>query len=494
MDEDMGETGNPTIIEELEYSRPDTFDDLIAGIPMDVDEDASSHGLHVPPRIALSKDRPYSGLSTGLNTLETWKEQFEEGNATHERFSQWKVLFLNSESRLTACDTTEFENEPFLGTAGTLHHALLEDDSGKEEQFRDAFKETFGMDIALDYSGMKELCFRIATDFDDLPDHPRELHAVIHDYPKLDDQGEGFRSFASIVLSLLFSEGRVVLLDEPEAFLHPEQARTLGNWIAEHSESIPGQVLLATHNSNILSGILNRTQEVTICRLSRSEDSTSYYRMPEEVVSELGKDPLLSSQEILRGIFHRGVVVCEGDSDSTVYRSVAVNQLNNSDLLFVHAHDKTRIDRVVGALSRGNVPVVGIADIDVLKGDDFEDIIRAMNPELEPESLFRLRRTVDEEIREADSGWSAVKNGGLSNSPTEVREDLEDLLDEAREHGLFIVPVGELEDWFGIGKNKSASDKVVDALEKIDDGTADSRLIEFIENIDQYLSEEYGRL
>ena len=52
-------------------------------------------------------------------------------------------------------------------------------------------------------------------------------------FQTLDEQGDGFRSYVGVVLSVLLSEGRTILLDEPEAFLHPMQARRLGAWLAE---------------------------------------------------------------------------------------------------------------------------------------------------------------------------------------------------------------------------------------------------------------------
>ena len=42
-------------------------------------------------------------------------------------------------------------------------------------------------------------------------------------------QGDGMRSFASVVLHLLATvTPSILMLDEPEAFLHPPQARLLG--------------------------------------------------------------------------------------------------------------------------------------------------------------------------------------------------------------------------------------------------------------------------
>ena len=49
----------------------------------------------------------------------------------------------------------------------------------------------------------------------------------------LDSQGDGMRSFATVLLYVLVADNHSIqFLDEPEAFLHPPQARLVGELIA----------------------------------------------------------------------------------------------------------------------------------------------------------------------------------------------------------------------------------------------------------------------
>lgn len=483
------------VIEQVRLDTSGNLEDFLDGIPITIDEDASLE-LQVSPRVAPSKEHSYSGLHSNSSNLEYWEEWFNEGD--HDKLlrniAHWKVMFLDPESRLSSSATAEFESAPFGNAPRTLLHALLADEDGKEEQLRDAFSSTFDQDIVLDYSGMESICFRIGEEFDDLPEHPRKLNQELEEYPKLDAQGEGFRSFVSIVLSLLFSSGRVVLLDEPEAFLHPEQARRLGNWIAHHFEAIPGQVIIATHNSNILSGILSRTSDLSIIRLNRTGDNTYYHKMPADIVDQLRNDPLLSSQGILNTIFHRGVVVCEGDSDSIIYRTVAMAELNNAELFFIHAHDKTRIDRVSGLLNSGNIPVAAISDIDILKNETFDDVLQVLGTGSGLDEYNRRRERINDAIQSSTDGWYKVKNTGKTGAPGIVQGDLKELLEDAKNQGLFVVPVGEVEDWFGLGKNRSSAEMAIEAVERIKAGDTSEELVEFIMEIESYLNHEYDRL
>ena len=90
------------------------------------------------------------------------------------------------------------------------------------------FQDAFKMEIKLDYSSLQILVFRIAKHFEEIPIDPRQAFPILKNYSELDIQGDGFRSFVGVTLSILLCKDRIILLDEPEAFLHPAQARTLG--------------------------------------------------------------------------------------------------------------------------------------------------------------------------------------------------------------------------------------------------------------------------
>ena len=66
------------------------------------------------------------------------------------------------------------------------------------------------------------------------------------------------RSYASVILHLLAPiTPSILLLDEPEAFLHPPQARLLGEIIAAERPS-RAQLVVATHSPDVLHGLMNR--------------------------------------------------------------------------------------------------------------------------------------------------------------------------------------------------------------------------------------------
>ena len=62
---------------------------------------------------------------------------------------------------------------------------------------------------------------------------------------------------AGILLASECASFLVLLIDEPEAFLHPPQARRLAAALARTAKSLGRQVILATHSTDIIQGALS---------------------------------------------------------------------------------------------------------------------------------------------------------------------------------------------------------------------------------------------
>ena len=190
----------------------------------------------------------------------------------------------------------------------------------------------------------------------------------------LKDQGDGMRSFANVILRLLAPmTPTILMLDEPEAFLHPPQARLLGELIArEHSSR--ALLFLATHSPDVLGGLLNVAPErLRVLRIHRRRNVNYVRELDKEQAKAIGKDPLMKFSSVLAGVFHQRVIVCESDSDCLFYSSLIdlpeINGGENPDVLFVHANGKHRIKKLVRALVDLGVQVDAIVDIDILNSE-----------------------------------------------------------------------------------------------------------------------------
>lgn len=290
--------------------------------------------------------------------------------------------------------------------------------------------------------------------------------------PKLHDQGDGMRSFASILLDTFTSVHSITLIDEPEAFLHPPQARVLGKMLAKNNPN-DRQLFISTHSEDFLQGLLDADNEnVTVIRINRVNDINKMSVLQNDKIEKLWSNPILRYSNILSGLFHEKVVVCESDYDCLFYQAVinAVFGHKNEiapDVLFTHCGGKHRIKDIVAALKAVNVPVVAICDFDLLNSKpDFKAIIEAYGLDWNM-SLETDMKTIYDGMNAKTDAWKNIKKigkAGFTGDEPSAYEKVEAL---CKSVGLFIVPFGEIE-CFDKTINKEKKDWVYHVLENYD--------------------------
>jgi hypothetical protein len=88
-------------------------------------------------------------------------------------------------------------------------------------------------------------------------------------------------------------------------------------------------------------------------------------------IKSFWNDPILRYSNILSGLFHSKVVICESDADCRFYQAImnakydGANEIS-PDILFTHCGGKQRLKTVIGALSSLDVKVLAVSDIDIL--------------------------------------------------------------------------------------------------------------------------------
>jgi hypothetical protein len=395
-------------------------------------------------------------------------------------------------------------------------------------KLRNAFRTAFAMDIAIDWAAMRRLYLKIGPQFGEIPDTLAELDALLSNAQELSQQGDGYRSFAGVALAVLAFPNRLLLLDEPEAFLHPAQARALGRWIARESANRPAQIVVASHSADFLLGVISEAPAATVIRLNRGSDGTQFHVVPPTTSAGLIQSPLLSSQPVMDSLFHRGVVVCEGDPDRAIYQTVLhkfLGDLGGENLLLIHSNGKDAIKTPVTMLREAGTPVCAIVDIDVLNSKkSLSDIVEALTGspatdrmgELRDSLAQKVEQSTDEELMKelraavedwqknehtdlrvarkalvatarTKSSWEALKANGISYFTDEARAQADELFGLLQEVGLFVVPNGELEGWMklGIAKGQRWSRA---ALERLHAGNCPDDLRSFMKKALDFVS------
>lgn len=340
----------------------------------------------------------------------------------------------------------------------------------------------------------------------------KEYRAALIALDRLQDQGDGMTAVLGLLVPVICGRQNIALIDEPEAFLHPPQARVVGELLGQLSVERDMQILLATHDRNVLIGLLQSRVPVTVVRLDRSTLPTSVHILDYEQVRNLWDDPVLRYSNLLDGLFHHAVVLCEAERDCTFYSASLDTASEHSklsfspgDILFVPSGGKDGFHGMVKALKAVSVPVTAIPDIDLLDDKSklrllFEamggywrqidssyniatqkfhqprrevtnaQILNALQAALSPKLAEKydsnMRETLRAAMRIDPSPWAELKQYGMDAFQGQARTEATKMLERLRAVGLVLVERGELENLAPSVESKKGKNWINEALQK----------------------------
>jgi AAA15 family ATPase/GTPase len=370
-------------------------------------------------------------------------------------------------------------------------HFLQKNDT-LEKAFSEYFQQAFGLDLIVHRNAGSEVPLYVGIAPTIQHGEDRLSESYQNELEKLDllhKQGDGMRSFVGVLLHAFISHKSIFFIDEPEAFLHPPQARLLGKMLAKDLPT-DRQLFLATHSTDFLKGLLDsNNSNLKIIRIQRDGQHNNISVLKNSEINAIWSDSLLRHSNVLDGLFHSQVIICESDSDNRFFSAMlsAVNEEQGKlspDTLFLHCGGKHRIPTIIKALKQLNVVIKIITDFDVLNdvnplkeiyeqsGGNWVDVendwkivkaaIESKRPELETSELKNEIDTIftstterimpkdkigliQKSLRKA-SAWSHAKSIGKSFIPSgDAIIAFEKIQTCFKEKGFFIVEIGELE-------------------------------------------------
>lgn len=181
----------------------------------------------------MGRFNPSGQLETATLNKHTLNNQF------HNKDKRWITSqFLRFfQIRLDGRTRFDLTNDRSTGDlAGVpqniLAHIFQDDDLRRE--LRDIVYDAFGLYFVIDPLNGGQLRIRLSStapthDEQSLGKQAREFHKrAIY----IKEGGDGVQAFVGIVSAVRSGDYRLILIDEPEAFLHPPLARKLGQQLA----------------------------------------------------------------------------------------------------------------------------------------------------------------------------------------------------------------------------------------------------------------------
>lgn len=434
------------------------------------------------------------GVSMLNGTVELHRIENLWNDCHKDGLSSLTNFFLRSIStmdRLTAADPKR--RVSIIREA--LEHPLHFIDANEELEFllSHHFKRAFGTDLIAHRGAGSDILLVCGN----RPEPAEQQDRISIDYlRKLDSfdrihlQGDGVRSFVGVLLHTLIAPTSCVLIDEPDAFLHPPQARQMGRLIADGLPT-ESQLILSTHSADLVRGLLDSgNKRIRVVRIVRDGNRNRICELSNDSLHDLWNDPILKHSNVIEAVFHRRAIVCEGEGDCWFYAAMMAALEDHHDMsdvsetMFLSAGGKDGIPKIVAALSALSVPVAVIADFDILRSSaildtlathlafdwqgvksDLKLVVSAINDSKPELNTDEVRRQISEtlqkvksvglpdqalneitKILQLGSSWSKVKDTGVLFVPQgQASQTCQSLLGQFEAAGLFIVPVGQLE-------------------------------------------------
>jgi hypothetical protein len=478
----LTKTNNPSpVVRSIEIEKVGTTDEFLTWV--------DHWTVATKPTQQTERVHVGHGQSVHRNSAKFHWDQDRDGLG---QITRWFCDLLDAEGRLSIVNPPE--NIALINAAPTHPIHYLQRDDAVEKSLSDQFRRAFGADLVVHRNAGRVVPLLVGDRPVPQPGEDRVSRTYVERLerlPQLHEQGDGMRSFAGVLLATSVGVESILLIDEPEAFLHPPQARLLGQMIVGHKKDAQ-QLFVATHSTDVLRGMLNQlTAAVEVLRVVRRGNSNTLFKLSTEEVRELWRDPLLRYSEALDGLFHDAVIVCESDSDCRFYAAISdVLQESNpteqstASILWTHCGGKARIPTLVRALRGVDVPVIAVVDFDALREEPslraiveslggewsaysslwkkMQAGIESMRPTLDRSEIWKelerilaasderwltsLSRDQIQAVLRKSSPWSSLKTAGLSMVPAgDASAAGRELLSKLRELGIFVVDCGELE-------------------------------------------------
>lgn len=336
--------------------------------------------------------------------------------------------------------------------------AVLFKDNMKRKEVRRIIYDAFKKYFVIDPTNLGNLRIRLSDTEPTNDIQERGIHEDAVEYHRkaldITQASDGVKAFTGIITSIIAGDPKVILIDEPEAFLHPSLASNLGKEVSNSVKGSFKNLFVSTHSANFLMGCIQSGTPINIIRLTYSNNSPTARILPSDKVLKLMRHPLLRSTGVLNGLFYEYVVVTEGDADRAFYQEINERLLTFDptkgipNCLFLNAQNKQTIHEIVRPLREMGIPCAAIVDVDVIKegGSVWTNLLSsAYIPEVTIQSTATSR--VNIKNRFDAKGIDFKKNGGVDVLDLPDREACNNLFDQLDEYGIFAVRKGELESW-----------------------------------------------
>lgn len=303
----------------------------------------------------------------------------------------------------------------------------------------------------------------------------------------LENKGSGLQSLIMIELfkfyCKVFNQSSLLILEEPELFLHPHAKRMLSDILNDFIEDNKNQIIITTHSEEFIHNI--DIENINVIR--KTTNGTKKSRIVKENYGdgkELQKLKIELQHKNAEMFFAEKVILVEGEEQILIPEIVkniyGKNILNNNDISIIKVGGKTYFGIYRKVLNELKIKNYIIADYDIINrgidrllNDDEKHKLgeirtklqetlknnKKIKKEMESRDWESLVNILDKIVKEKqydnelDEIWTTFKNRihekcKLKDLDQEIKKEISDFILDMYKNGIFIMKKGELEDYY----------------------------------------------
>lgn len=301
--------------------------------------------------------------------------------------------------------------------------------------------------------------------------------------PLICEQGDGLRAYLKLVFNMFDEFYKIIIIDEPEAFLHPPQRRALGKILAGIAIENNKQVFIATHDVEFIKGVLignkcnKDNKDISVFRTVIDKNShiikscnlqmASVYLKNNKKIEKVESNKY--NEEFLNALFYKKTILVEDEFDKFFYErysSLYMDTDRITDVNYIGFNGKSKIKGVFDLLHSLELNVACIVDIDFLiNHSDVPDCVRLKDETLYDKHVVFAQKYAN--MKQKKNFKENLKRNGIKSleNDKEKYKEAKEIIDSYAEHGIFIVEVGEVECWYGGSKNNKNIHAIFEKME-----------------------------
>lgn len=376
------------------------------------------------------------------------------------------------------------ETKPQRQSKPREHQSLVQkawDNPGVFPDFASGFKRIFAEEISYFNPGWGEIGLLLAPPLETASTLSEPISTETKKHfetsPKLWEQGYGMRSVAGLLLRACAGDSSILLVDEPEACLHPPQASSLGTVLAEIAKRGDKQIFVATHDRNFIASMVRAPETpLKILKLERRDQVPKVFLLDAPSIRAAQHASAIRFTPFLDSLFADFTILVENERDAVFYDEALIEFAEQSEkpeirslperVLFLSGSGFSRIPKLARSLRVLGAEVRIICDFDAIFNKNFQKLLEIVAESETVESIAGMIesvRTMDRESAEKFGGetsekvWS--KKYGMFSPNEKFNSAAERLLKTLDQIGIHVIDVGELENLFGQHPGRQKGDE-----------------------------------